>query len=349
VTDSKGEVPELVTRWYGAFLIANGQVLDRRPFPSGTAEREDRLLRRRVGDIAPEERAILEASPGGACLTRDRRLQGSSVELVSGPRSRLLPDLGAPDRAAQRALLFATAERALQDSWDPSVHLDEAVRAITDLDEVVNLLSERLVSWASRDAPPIDIEDHESLRALAKRLAEEEKPADPLRSPKEPELFVARQELARVVLQITDLRKRWERAIEESAPLRTPNLSNLLGPMLCAKLLSQAGGLERMARMPASTIQVLGAERAFFEHLRGHGPPPRHGLLFLHPDIQGAPRRLRGKLARALAGKAAIAARLDREGTALRADVREAYLARRAEIRKTPPRDRPAGRAADRR
>jgi nucleolar protein 56 len=105
-------------------------------------------------------------------------------------------------------------------------------------------------------------------------------------------------------------------------------------------MVSQAGGLDRLARLPASTIQVLGAERAFFEHLRGKAPPPRHGWLFLHPDIQGAPKRLRGKLARGLAGKVAIAARMDQQGAPLRPDLAEAFQRRSKEIRSVASRKR---------
>ena len=102
--------------------------------------------------------------------------------------------------------------------------------------------------------------------------------------------------------------------MKAAVPEKTPNLSALLGPDLAARLMAQARGLDRLARLPASTIQVLGAERAFFEHLRGNAAPPRHGLLFLHPAIQSASRYERGKLSRTLAGKVAIAARLDRAG-----------------------------------
>ncbi|MCI4348150.1 MAG: hypothetical protein L3J97_05995, partial [Thermoplasmata archaeon] len=90
--------------------------------------------------------------------------------------------------------------------------------------------------------------------------------------------------------------------------------------------------------------QVLGAERAFFEHLRGRAPPPRHGLLFLHPDIQSASRRARGKLARALAGKVAIAARLDREGRPLRPDLVNSFKHRTEEVRSLGPRRGPGAR-----
>jgi len=63
--------------------------------------------------------------------------------------------------------------------------------------------------------------------------------------------------------------------------------------------------------MPASTIQVLGAEKALFRHLRSGAKPPKHGVIFQYPAINRSPWWQRGKIARALAGKLAIAARVD--------------------------------------
>ena len=63
--------------------------------------------------------------------------------------------------------------------------------------------------------------------------------------------------------------------------------------------------------MPASTIQVLGAEKALFRSLKTGSQPPKHGLLFQHAMVHPAPRWQRGKIARAVAGKAAIASRVD--------------------------------------
>ncbi len=63
--------------------------------------------------------------------------------------------------------------------------------------------------------------------------------------------------------------------------------------------------------MPASTIQVLGAEKALFRSLKTGAQPPKHGLLFQHTLVHAAPRWQRGKIARAIAAKAAIAARVD--------------------------------------
>jgi nucleolar protein 56 len=71
------------------------------------------------------------------------------------------------------------------------------------------------------------------------------------------------------------------------------------------------GGLTNLAKMPASTVQVLGAEKALFRSLKTGARPPKHGMIFQHTLIHEAKRWQRGKIARALAGKLAIAARSD--------------------------------------
>jgi nucleolar protein 56 len=63
--------------------------------------------------------------------------------------------------------------------------------------------------------------------------------------------------------------------------------------------------------MPASSIQVMGAGEALFKHLKTGTPSPKHGLIYKHPLILGAPKRARGRISRMLANKAAIAARVD--------------------------------------
>ena len=77
----------------------------------------------------------------------------------------------------------------------------------------------------------------------------------------------------------------------------------------------------------ASTLQVLGAEKALFRYLKRRGKPPKHGVIYQYPDIRGAPKWQRGKIARALAGKLSIAARIDAmsgefEGNKLAADLK---------------------------
>ncbi|MGC9107301.1 MAG: hypothetical protein ACP5IE_03810 [Infirmifilum sp.] len=69
-----------------------------------------------------------------------------------------------------------------------------------------------------------------------------------------------------------------------------PNIKELVGPLLGARSIALAGGLNKLALMPSSTIQVLGAEKALFRALRSRGKPPKHGVIFQYPEIFKAPR-----------------------------------------------------------
>lgn len=90
-----------------------------------------------------------------------------------------------------------------------------------------------------------------------------------------------------------------------------PNISHIAGTMLAARLLAKAGSLKKLAIMPASAMQVLGADKAIFAHLRQGARSPKHGLIFHNPMISEAPRNERGRIARILSSKLAIAAKAD--------------------------------------
>jgi nucleolar protein 56 len=331
----------IVTTWYGTFLFDSDRLVRSAVVPTSEVALADRARLRRAGGLTPEEEEILSDERAAGGSTRDRRLAARGarwdVRAPAVPPTSEVP----PDRALWRGALLAAANRALADSWDPSVHVEEAVRAASDLDRVRNLVGERLGSWVSRDSPEIDPGDH----AAAARRAMERADPSPL-SPGDPAIGDARRRLAELYHAIDATHDALANAVKSAMPVRTPNLTALLGPELCARLLAQARGLDRLARLPASTIQVLGAEKAFFEHLRGNAPPPRHGLLFLHPAIQSAPRPERGKLARALAGKVAIAARLDQAGRPVEPSLLRAFEARRATLKGARKSGKPGARPA---
>ena len=90
-----------------------------------------------------------------------------------------------------------------------------------------------------------------------------------------------------------------------------PNLCAMLGGPLAARMVSLAGGLERLASLPSSTVQLLGAEKAMFRAMRSGKRGPKHGIIYQHPDVHRAPYWQRGKIARAVAGKVLIAAKID--------------------------------------
>jgi nucleolar protein 56 len=117
--------------------------------------------------------------------------------------------------------------------------------------------------------------------------------------------------LAQQVLSLYDYRAKLTEHISSLAEETAPNVSTLAGPILAAKLIEKAGGLKRMAMMPSSTLQILGAEKALYRAIKTKAKPPKHGLIFQHPYVNAAPRGLRGMRARHLAAKLSIAARAD--------------------------------------
>lgn len=315
---------ELVTTWFGAFRRSGGHVDSAHLAPVDRGALAERIRARRSGALTAEELVVVAESPAGDLVTSDRRLAGARVAYRPGPPVPMEPEQFGHSPAEFREALVAAAEQQIAESFDPAAQVDEAVRAVRDLDGMLNTLRERLASWSEHSAPLPDPADTDAFDRAVEAAPPENGPTG---------LDTAHRLLAERFLELRKSRKELDAAIASAVVGFAPNLSALLGPSLAARLIAQAGGLARLARLPASTIQVLGAERAFFEHLRGRAPPPRHGLLFVHPDIQGAPRRMRGKLARALAGKAAIAARLDRAGRAASAPLVDAYRARARTIR----------------
>ncbi|KAH8581905.1 SIK1 nucleolar Nop56 [Cryptosporidium sp. chipmunk genotype I] len=94
-----------------------------------------------------------------------------------------------------------------------------------------------------------------------------------------------------------------------------PNLQSLLGDTLAARLIAHSGSLVNLAKSPASTIQVLGAEKALFRALKSKGNTPKYGLLFQSTYIGKASQKNKGRISRYLANKCSIAARIDNFST----------------------------------
>jgi len=211
----------------------------------------------------------------------------------------------------------------------------QSIRAVDDIDKTINLFAARLREWYSIHFPELDqvvgdhilyakivnnigdrsLMDEASLKkigvseSLARRIASISKKsigADLSEFDLKPI-----QTLAKIMIELSELRSYLTDYNTLVMKEVAPNVTELVGPLLGARLLSLAGSLEELAKMPASTIQVLGAEKALFRALRTGGKPPKHGVIFQYPEIHRSPRWQRGKIARALATKLAIAARVD--------------------------------------
>nr|CAB3264404.1 nucleolar protein 56-like [Phallusia mammillata] len=113
------------------------------------------------------------------------------------------------------------------------------------------------------------------------------------------------------VISLTDYRKSLVEYLHARMQSVAPNLSTLIGDVVGARLISHAGSLTSLAKYPASTVQILGAEKALFRALKQRGNTPKYGLIFHSTFIGRAGSKNKGRISRYLANKCSIASRID--------------------------------------
>lgn len=205
------------------------------------------------------------------------------------------------------------------------VMIVETVNSLEEIEETTGKHIERLRDWCTPYLPELDkLHNHE----LYTRLVATETTRENIRNSsllestditlsddydidlEEKDLMIIRN-FASSLLSLYDTKKCLEEYIQEKTLQIAPNLHSVAGANLAAKLIAHCNGLENLAKLPSSTVQIIGAEKAVFRHLKTGEKPPKHGLIFQHPSIRGSNWWVRGKLARAVAGKITIAARKD--------------------------------------
>jgi nucleolar protein 56 len=233
--------------------------------------------------------------------------------------------------------------------------IGQAIQTLDDLDKAVNLFMGRVREWYGIHFPELDrlVDKHETYARLvlrlgtrenfaAEKLEEEEIPkskAEQIAKTAETSMgadieetdLTQIQALCKSIINLYQLRQSLENYLEKAMEEVAPNIKALTGSLLGARLIAIAGGLTNLAKRPASTIQVLGAEKALFRSLKTGTRPPKHGIIFQHAYLHDAKRWHRGKIARALAGKLAIAARIDAFGGRCAGEELKANLERRIE------------------
>ena len=205
-----------------------------------------------------------------------------------------------------------------------SVHEDQllgqAIANCNELDRTANLLSKRLREWQGLTLPELgqQIQQHQKYAELIAQhprlillqnlhLNEEQTPGAPLADHDLEQI----KKLASTTLQLYSLREKEEQYLKNIMEKYCPNILELAGTTIGAKLLELSKGLRNMAMLAGSTIQLLGAEKALFRHLKTGARSPKYGIIYAHPLIQNTKPSHRGKAARALADKLSLCARLD--------------------------------------
>ena len=260
--------------------------------------------------------------------------------------------------AIQKLREFAinlSSSKVTEVSESPDLHIIQAINTLDDTDKIINGISSRLREWYGLHFPELDniidsINGYAQIVLAGKRnnmsdsvfvdagfpdskvqmlsLVKEKSRGGDITD----ENLQIVQALAKNILELFDMRKSLETQIDEEMEKNAPNITAVLGTTVGARILAKAGSLNKLATMPASTIQVLGAEKALFRALKTGSNPPKHGLLFQHAVVHAAPRWQRGKIARAIAAKAAIASRVDVHGSGLNKTLLEKLNIRVKEI-----------------
>ncbi len=306
----------LYTTWFGVFVIDGENVIDKILFDKDPEIIAEKRLKVNNDEILKEEEEL--ASEYNSIKVTEKRLTGLG-DVVSKEVSFIDPkDYSYPPDLLQKSLT-ELGGLELKKSVEHGEHLAKGVKTIQDLNETLNILMERLRDWYSVHYPELqeNVKDDDFLKLIANfgsRDGIQEKTGmvdDSVGgniSEKEKDIY---QRFANIVIDKRNFRDELWDYVEDLMRESAPTLTELTGVKLGAELIAQAGSLEKMARMPSSTIQVLGAEKALFSHLSKGTKPPKHGLILQHPFVHKTDPELRGKISRMFANKIAIAARID--------------------------------------
>ena len=236
----------------------NGELLEKMSFPENPE-----IIADKISKETKEEREII------------KKLKRRGYKIKRKPK--FLEKIKVDAELLHEVSLILAQRKIEEKAKERDRVIIQAIEAIDDLDESLNLLKERFAEWK---ALPLEFGDIE-------------------------------EEFREKIKELEKFRKMLEKFVEKEMKEVAPNLTVLIGSTLGARLISLAGGLNKLAILPASRIQVLGAEKALFKHVVKGSKPPKHGIIFQHALIRTSPKKLRGKIARALATKIAIAVKAD--------------------------------------
>ncbi|MCD6299247.1 MAG: NOP58 family protein [Thermoplasmata archaeon] len=291
----------LKTEWCGVFLLDDNGVADMKLFPRDAGEIARRLLVVEKGGILEEEKAFMEQKP----LTDDRRLGALYPMCEKVPEIEInCEEHGYGKELLRDASLILAKQMVQEEHGKRERRISQAIYSIDDLLRAMNILNERMYEWYGYFS-----EGKPSRKNLAGFVAGEWNMGGSGVLDVEEEKSL--KMLASAITSMHDAYSSTENYVRDAMASMAPNLSGLVGEAIAARLIASAGGLDRLAIMPSGTIQVLGAEKALFRHIKEGTPPPKHGVIFQHELINRAPKKYRGRIARVMAAEIAIATRAD--------------------------------------
>lgn len=191
----------------------------------------------------------------------------------------------------------------------------QAMNTVDELTKVLNSLTKRLREWHAYSLPEMEfsMEDNEVYCKLISTKSyeelKEEFGKDTMGNILDEKDVAMQIETAKNITQLFKLKEDLLTYIENIMKINMPNFQILAGTNIGARMLVSAGSLKKLAMMPASTIQMLGAEKALFRHLKSGARCPKHGFIINHNLVAG--NKEKGKVSRILADKLAQCAKID--------------------------------------
>jgi nucleolar protein 56 len=326
----------LVTKWFGVFLAdkEKAKVVGRVLFEKDPKVIAGKLALVQKGEVLPEEESLAQkrmrvAEPRLSPLGKPEFFDSAFIKAE---------DYGFSSQLMQKVMVELGKIRT-REPLPADRFIVQAVRALDDTIETINLMSERLHEWYGLHFP--ELADYANEERYVKLIAEKgaregilsalDLHLESVGSELEEKDLEVVQGFAASLLLLYGEKERLEAYIADRMQEAAPNLTSIVGGSLGARLISIAGGLKRLSQMPAGTVQLLGAEKALFAHLRQGKRPPKHGVIFQHPTVHRAPYWQRGKISRTMGGKLAIAAKVDYFKGEFVGDQLNADLAKRVE------------------
>lgn len=196
--------------------------------------------------------------------------------------------------------------------------LIQAINSIEDIDDSISKTIERFREWYILYFPELEninnnenyiklIVENETREKILENNPQYFEAYESTGADLNPEDLNVLNDFAKSIFNLQKSRNNIVKYIEVKMNSIAPNLTDLVGATLGAKLISHSGGVKNLALYPSSTIQIMGAEKALYNYKKTGGNPPKHGLIYQHPTIRSSKWWNRGKISRLLALKISLA------------------------------------------
>jgi len=271
----------LITKWFGIFLIDKKKNIFRKHlFLKDYEEILKKLIKIGKNEILPEEINISIDIKKDQIIVNEKRLRKIGEYKPDDILFKKIiinsEDFNFSFDIFLKASLKLVEKKLEKEFKSKDYQIIQIIKSLDNLIQISNLLSERLENWLMIYTPKYKIEP---FKKIIKKI---------------------NKETVRLENQvIIDVKK------------IAPNCCEIIGPIITARLIAIAGGIDNLSKMPASTIQILGAEKAFFRFKKEGGKNPKHGIIYQNNIINQAPKKNRGKISRLMATKLSIAVKAD--------------------------------------